>query len=66
MVRIGWRKDETIDAMIIIDGEEEESEVEWKGLTQTMKKVFVKELDEVKVAISSTNQEVKLVNDRLD
>ena len=66
MVTIGWRKDETIDAMIIIDGEEEESEVEWKGLTQTMKKVFVKELDEVKVAISSTNQEVKLVNDRLD
>ena len=53
---IGWRKDETIDAMIIIDGEEEESEVEWKGLTQTMKKVFVKELDEVKAAISSTNQ----------
>merc|ERR1712166_1367479 len=44
MVTIGWRKDETIDAMIIIDGEEEESEVEWKGLTQTMKKVFIKEL----------------------
>jgi len=45
MVRIGWRKDEKIDAMIIIDGEEEESETVWKGLTQTMKKILVKELD---------------------
>jgi len=77
MVTIGLRKDETIDAMIIIDGEEEESEVEWKGLTQTMKKVFVKELDEVKVAMQkdisslatkqdSFAEDNKLMNARFD
>jgi len=61
MVRAGLRKDETIDAIVLIDGEIDENELEWVGLTQTMKKVFVKHLNQVegslKEAIEATKKE---------
>ena len=66
LVSIGIRKDEKIDAIILIDGEQRE-ESEWKGLTQTMKKVFVKELETtktfVKKEVDSLREEM---NSRLD
>ena len=30
---MGWKSDEDIDAIFIIDGEEVENDGEWKGLT---------------------------------
>lgn len=42
MVRNKFFKDEKIDAVIIIDGEEAENEEEWRGLIQTMKRVIMK------------------------
>jgi len=45
LVNMGRRTDEKIDAIILIDGEKVEDNLVWKGLTQTMRKVFVAELN---------------------
>ena len=45
---MGWEIDNKIDGIILIDGEKIEDESEWKGLTQTVKKVIVKENDSTK------------------
>ena len=62
MVDIGQRKDKGVDAIIIIYGNDEENEAEWKGLTQTMKKIIVNLLDERKEQttkqFNQTNEEV--------
>ena len=59
-------KDDNIDAFILIDGEAVENECEWKGLTQTMKKEFVKENDKTKREIEKVREEMKLTNDKVD
>ena len=64
LVSIGMRKDDNIDAIILIDGEQGE-ESEWKGLTQTMKKVFVKELDTTKTFVKKEVDSVKKEVDSL-
>jgi len=43
MIQIGWKTDENMDVIVLIDGEKVDDESEWKGLTQTVKKVIVKE-----------------------
>ena len=45
MVQIGWKSDKNIDAIFIIDGEYVDNDGEWKGLTQTMNRNFIKEND---------------------
>jgi len=45
LVKIGFNTDEKIDAIILIDGEKTEDALVWKGLTQTMKKVYEAELN---------------------
>jgi len=42
---MGWVTDKNIDAIFIIDGEYVDNEGEWKGLTQTMNRNFIKEND---------------------
>jgi hypothetical protein len=44
LVKIGFRKDEKIDIVNLIEGKAVESQSQWKGLTQTLKKIVVKEL----------------------
>ena len=44
MKMLGLRTDEIMDAIVLIDGEFVENETEWKGLTQTVKKLFTKEI----------------------
>ena len=58
MVKIGRWTDEKIDALILIDGEKVEDELVWKGLTQTMKKVFVEELNVVKVQVNDVQKQL--------
>ena len=41
MTRFGYGIDEDLDYIVLINGEEEEENQSWIGLTQTMKKVFV-------------------------
>ena len=49
MVKIGIRTDENISALILINGDAIRMvRSEWKGLTQTMKRVFEIELGEAK------------------
>jgi hypothetical protein len=45
MVEAGLFSDNNIDAIFLFNGEEVENAGEWKGLTQTMKRVYVKEND---------------------
>lgn len=66
MVQMALHKDDNIDAFILIDGEAVENECEWKGLTQTMKKEFVKENDKTKREIEKVREEMKLTNDKVD
>lgn len=40
--------DESIDCLVLVAGQEEEDNGEWKGLTQTMRKMVYSKLDEVK------------------
>ena len=47
MVDKKWFKDDKIDAVIILDGEEVEDELEWKGLIQTMRRVILKSMVEL-------------------
>ena len=63
LVTIGWKKDDEIDAIILIDGEKVEDQLVWKGLTQTVKKAFVEELDEMKGDFNKKFQESKKAND---
>jgi len=51
-VLMGLEEDKKIDTVILIDGKQEEAEAEWKGLTQTMKKMIYSKLDEM----TATNQ----------
>ena len=60
---MGLRKDEKIDAIILIDGEKVEDQLVWKGLTQTMKKTFVGVLDETEDKIIKKLKEAKEAND---
>ena len=55
---MGWKSDDDIDAIFIIDGEEVENDGEWKGLTQTMNRNF-------KEQIGLVNDKVALVNDKV-
>jgi len=32
-VKMGWKKDKRIDSIILVDGEQQEDDGEWKGLT---------------------------------
>ena len=63
MVQMGFHNDDNIDAFILIDGEAVENECEWKGLTQTMKKEFVRENEKTKREIK---QEIDEVNAKLE
>jgi len=63
LVKMGLRTDEKIDAIILIDGEKTEDALVWKGLTQTMKKVFLAELDGVKTEINKTQKQLYKDND---
>jgi len=59
-VLMGWEKEENIDALIlIIPLEQDDDELEWKGHTQTMKKIFVdtnKDLaNEMKIEIAKVS-----------
>jgi len=63
LCNLGFAKDEKIDAIILIDGEKIEDELVWKGLTQTMKKVFVAELTGVKVEINEIQKQLLKDND---
>jgi len=63
LVKMGWKTDDKIDAIILIDGEKIEDALVWKGLTQTMKKVFVEELDKVKVEINKIKKQIWKDND---
>ena len=63
LVKIGYREDEKIDAIILIDGEKAGDALVWKGLTQTMKKVFTDELEGVKTTIEKKFEESKEAND---
>ena len=77
---MGWKSDEDIDAIFIIDGEEVEDDGEWKGLTQTMNRNFKEQIGLVKEDISDkvapviedtsakvalAKQDVQLVNDKV-
>ena len=69
---MGWKSDEDIDAIFIIDGEEAEDDGEWKGLTQTMNRNFKEQIGLVndKVAlvkqdVQLVKQDVQLVNDKV-
>ena len=57
MTQMGFGKDEEYDAIILISGEEEEDQSLWKGLTQTMKTVFVTQLDEVQGKLTKKFEE---------
>jgi ribosomal protein L24 len=61
-VKIGWSKDEKIDTVILVDGEQESEEGEWQGLTQTMKKIIVEKLDLMQEV---TNKEIAKVSDEI-
>lgn len=65
LVDNGFEKELRIDALIMIDGEQEEGEEEWKGLSQTMKRINGKQFDEqnlfVAREIASTNQAISTV-----
>ena len=66
---MGWKSDEDIDAIFIIDGEEAEDDGEWKGLTQTMNRNFKEQIGLVKTDINNkyalVKQDVQLVNDKV-
>jgi len=51
------RINESIDGIILIVGEEEEDESEWKGLTQTMKRTFETQLSKVEVKLKQIQDE---------
>ena len=53
-----------IDVILIIDGDYTEGESELKGLTQTMKKVFVKELDQVKDNLKLSEERTRASEER--
>ena len=76
-VMVGWETDKRIDSIILIDGEQDEEDGEWKGLTQTMKKMIYAKLDETQKAndkkmekladaIVSTNVAIVSTNDKVD
>jgi hypothetical protein len=50
---MGLWKDKTFDVIVLIDGDQESDDGEWKGLTQTMKKVVVKALEELNNKLNS-------------
>ena len=57
-VQMGWTDDDNIDALLLITGEEADEGSEWKGLTQTMNRNFVKVSDQTKLEVK---QQVALV-----
>jgi len=73
---MGWVKDIVVDAYIMINGEKKDEDEEWKGLTQTLRRIIAKLIDDLYVSttkeitkvitqLSTTNQEVKLVRDEI-
>ena len=62
---MGWKSDEDIDAIFIIDGEEAEDDEEWKGLTQTMNRNFKEQIGLVNDKVALVNDKVALVNDKV-
>jgi len=46
LVNCGYRKLSKVDAFILIDGQEVDGEDEWKGLSQTMKRINAKQFEE--------------------
>ena len=62
---MGWKSDDDIDAIFIIDGEEEENDGEWKGLTQTMNRNFKEQIGLVNDKVALVNDKVALVNDKV-
>ena len=67
---MGWKSDDDIDAIFIIDGEEVENDGEWKGLTQTMNKNFKEQIGLVKTDINNkvalVKQDVQLVKEDIN
>ena len=59
-VLVGWQTDKRIDSIILVDGEQEEEDGEWKGLTQTMKKMIYNKLDETMKAL---DRKIEKLND---
>ena len=59
---MGWKSDDDIDAIFIIDGEEVENDGEWKGLTQTMNRNFIKENNQTKQEVK---QQIALVEEKI-
>ena len=55
---MGWYSDKNIEAILLIEGEEAEEGSEWKGLTQTMNRNFVKGNDQTKLEVK---QQVALI-----
>jgi len=75
-VQMGWVKDIVVDAYIMINGEKKDEDEEWKGLTQTLRRIIAKLIDDLYVSttkeitkvsnqLRSTNQEVKLVREEI-
>ena len=58
MVQMGWKSNKNIDAILLIEGEEADEGSEWKGLTQTMNRNFVKGNDQTKLEVK---QQVALI-----
>jgi len=54
-----------IDAYILIDGEQQEDDNEWKGLSQTMKKINDKQFAVMSKEIKSVSEEVNSLTRRL-
>ena len=49
-VQIGQATDKAFDSLILVCGVQPEEGSEWKGLTQTLKKLIYAKLDEIKGA----------------
>lgn len=62
MIEMNFMTDRQIDTIILIDGDEVEDESDWKGLTQAVKSLIVKENDHTKKYFK---KEVNVVNDKV-
>jgi len=54
-----------IDAYILIDGEQQEDDNEWKGLSQTMKKINEKQFAVMSKEIKSVSEENKAMSNEI-